>query len=93
MEKGLINNLVPVKTKDGRIWYIDISNLNLSELIKLRKELVGKSVTSIRVLDAIIHENSNTTFKETNFRKREFAEKKSGYRNRKILIKMKRKGR
>lgn len=93
MKKGLINNMIPVKTKYDNIWFIDISNLTLSELIKLKNELVGKSNISIRALDAIIHQNANTTYEETNFNKRDIEKSKLGYRNSKVLIKMKRRGR
>ena len=93
MKKGLINNMIPVKTKDDNVWFIDISNLTLSELFKLKNELVGKSNISIRALDAIIHQNANTTYEETNFNKRDIEKSKLGYRNSKVLIKMKRRGR
>lgn len=93
MKKGLINNMIPVKTKDDNVWFIDISNLTLSELFKLKNELVGKSNISIRALDAIIHQNANTTYEETNFKKRDIEKSKLGYRNSKVLIKMKRRGR
>ena len=93
MKKGLINNMIPIKTKDDNVWFIDISNLTLSELIKLKNELVGKSNISIRALDAIIHQNANTTYEETNFKKRDIEKSKLGYRNSKVLIKMKRRGR
>ncbi len=93
MKKGLLNNMIPVKTKDDNVWFIDISNLTLSELFKLKNELVGKSNISIRALDAIIHQNANTTYEETNFNKRDIEKSKLGYRNSKVLIKMKRRGR
>ena len=93
MKKGLLNNMIPVKTKDDNVWFIDISNLTLSELFKLKNELVGKSNISIRPLDAIIHQNANTTYEETNFNKRDIEKSKLGYRNSKVLIKMKRRGR
>ena len=93
MKKGLLNNMIPVKTKDDNVWFIDISNLTLSELFKLKNELVGKSNISIRALDAIIHQNANTTYEETNFNKRDIEKRKLGYRNSKVLIKMKRRGR
>ena len=85
--------MIPVKTKDDNVWFIDISNLTLSELFKLKNELVGKSNISIRALDAIIHQNANTTYEETNFNKRDIEKSKLGYRNSKVLIKMKRRGR
>ena len=93
MKKELKDNMIPVKTEDNNIWYLDISNLTLSELIKLKKELLGKSIVSIRPLDAVIHQNANTTYEESNFYKRENEKRKLGYRNSKVLIKMKRRGR
>lgn len=83
-------NIIPIETNNKGIWYMDISKLSLSELIKLRKELTNKSNVSISMLDAIIHKDSNTSYIETNFRKREFEKRKQGYRNKSVLIKMKR---
>ena len=41
-KKGLIKDMVPISVKGPNdIWYMDISNLSLSELIKLKEELKG----------------------------------------------------
>ena len=93
MNKKYIDNLIPVETIDNKICYLDISALSLSELIKLRKELSNKSNISIRPLDAIIHQNSNSTYDELNFNKRDIEKSKQGYRSQKIQIKMKRRKR
>lgn len=92
MKKDLIENMIPVETIDKKIWYIDITNLSLSELITLKNELINKSVMSVRVLDAIIHQTTNYYFEETKLEKRYNEKRKQGYRNKKVLIKMKRKG-
>ena len=90
MKKGYNGDIIPIETYNKGIWYMDVTNLTLSELIALRKELATKSNNSISVLDSIIHRNSNSSFEDTNFRKREFEKRKQGYRNKKVLIKMKR---
>ena len=93
MRKRFNGDIIPVETFNKGTWYMNVSNLSLSELIALRKELTKKSNVSISVLDSIIHRNANSDFESTNFRKREFEKRKQGYRNKKVLIKMKRRGR
>ena len=91
MKKGLMENMVPVSVHESNdIWFIDVSNLSLSELINLKKELIGYSIQSIRVLDAIIHENAGTTYEETNFTKRDTEQLKKGCRNPKAFTKRRR---
>ena len=92
MKKELMN-IIPIETNNKGIWYLDISKLSLSELIKLRKELETKSNASIRSLDAIIHHNTSSSYEDMNFKKRDMEKKKQGYRNRKVLIRMRRQGR
>ena len=76
MKKVINNNMVPIETHNKGTWFMDVSNLNLSELIKLRNELTKKSNISISVIDAIIHSNANSGYEDTNFRKREFEKRK-----------------
>ena len=90
MKKGYNGDIIPIETYNKGIWYMDVTNLTLSELIALRKELATKSNNSISVLDSIIHRNSNSSFEDTNFRKQKKKKRKQGYRNKKVLIKMKR---
>lgn len=47
-----------VKTNKKETWYLDISRLSLSELLKLRKEIYMEENT-ITVLDSIIQEDKN----------------------------------
>ncbi len=94
MRKELIANMVPISVKSPNdIWYMDISNLSLSELINLKEELKGYSNQSIRVLDAIIHKNAGTTYEETYFDSRNRKKQKEGYKNRRTYIKSKKKKR
>ena len=94
MKHELIDDMVPVSVNNMKdIWYIDVSNLSLSELIELKEDLKGYSIQSIRVLDAIIHKNAGTTFEETNFNDRQIRNMKKGCRNQKALIKLRKKNR
>ena len=90
MKKDLINKMIPVETLDKKTWYMDVNNLSLSELFKLKDELKNKSDVSIRVIDGIIR---HSTIDNYNYNKRDIEKSKQGYRNIKILMKMKRKGR
>ena len=50
------NNFIPVtvwRKNKYETWQLDISNLNLSDLIILRKTLVGYSDNGIRIIDRI----------------------------------------
>lgn len=85
-----IDNIIPIETNNKGIWFMDISQLSLSELINLRNELSKKSTVSISSLDGIIHKEAGSNSQETNFRKREYEKRKQGYRNKAVLIKMKR---
>ena len=49
------------------VWYIDISKLNLSELIELRDRLKCNSSISVRFIDGFLYENvsvNNTFYRE-----------------------------
>ena len=51
------NNFIPVtvwRKNKYETWQLDISNLNLSELIILRNTLVGYSDNGIRIIDRIV---------------------------------------
>ena len=54
----MINNkYIPIEVEGDYNWYMDITNLSLSELIKLRDQLTG--TVSYRHLDGIIYDVSN----------------------------------
>lgn len=54
----MINNkYIPFEVEGDYNWYMDVSNLSLSELIKLRDLLSG--TVSYRHIDGIIYELSN----------------------------------
>ena len=61
---------VPIKVwkeQDCDLWHLDVSNLNLSELIELRNDLLGCHDISVRVLDGILYQeykNSNYSYEE-----------------------------
>ena len=51
------NNFIPVtvwRKNKYETWQLDISNLNLSDLIILRNTLVGYSDNGIRIIDRIV---------------------------------------
>ena len=53
-----MHNYIPVETIGGKDnWYMDISNLSLSELINLRDSLKG--TISYRYLDGVIYNLTN----------------------------------
>ena len=63
------NNFIPVtvwRKNKYETWQLDISNLNLSDLIILRKTLVGYSDNGIRIIDRIV--TSHTTTDNTYYR-------------------------
>ena len=66
------NNFIPVtvwRKNKYETWQLDISNLNLSELIILRNTLVGYSDNGIRIIDRIV--TGYTTTDNTYYSKRE----------------------
>lgn len=67
MQKDFIPFIVE-DTKEE--WYIDVSNLSLSKLLNLRKELILDE-HSIRVLDAIINDKNNIYVNNTHYYDRE----------------------
>lgn len=54
MEKRLIPVEVYERGNKKQIWYVDLSNLSLSQLIELRKELLG--TISSRYIDRVIND-------------------------------------
>ena len=56
----MLENFIPIEI-DGNpntdYWHMDISNLSLSELISLKKELIG--TVSCAALDAVIYDEGN----------------------------------
>ena len=63
------NNFIPVtvwRKNKYETWQLDISNLNLSELIILRNTLVGYSDNGIRIIDRIV--TGYTTTDKTYYR-------------------------
>ena len=78
----MVNSFIPIEVSKGNNWYMDISNLSLSELIALKNELTG--TIGYAALDSVIYEKSNITFDTyNNLAKREFQ------RNKEILLKPK----
>lgn len=67
---------IPVLVMQGnkqKIWYIDISNMNISQLLMLRKSLVGVSQKSISVIDGIIkRQTPNINYREKKVSCREY---------------------
>ena len=55
------------KEQKYETWHLDVSDLNLSELISLRNTLIGNSENGVRVIDGIIAINTskiNTHYRE-----------------------------
>lgn len=52
---------IPIKVKNKRekLWYLDVSKLGLRELLELRKELLGTSENTMRVLDGLLYNKYN----------------------------------
>ena len=50
---------VMVEGRKEEKWYLDVSNLSLGELLELRKELLGTSENTIRVLDGLLKNEHN----------------------------------
>ena len=89
----MLKDFIPVEAYvDGKltVWYMDVSGLNLADLIALKKELKGRKIESISSIDAIIHNNINWNI---GYLKAERRENKKVYRNQKALIKQRRQGR
>lgn len=55
MEKRLIPVEAYERGNKRKIWYIDINNMTYSQLLKLKKELLG--TISIRTIDKAISDN------------------------------------
>lgn len=81
----LLDNMIPVSAfinDHYDIWYIDIENLNLSDLFKLRNELVKNSQISIRVLDAVILKETNSYYKPPRVKNEVYRNSKISYKKR-----------
>lgn len=55
--KGYIPVMVEGRKEEK--WYLDVSNLSLGELLELRKELLGTSENTMRVLDGLLYNKYN----------------------------------
>ena len=82
--------IVKVNNKD-KTWYLDVSDLNLSELIDLKNELVGTKGRSIQYLDAIIHDEIGYDYNDFKSIKRENKAIRSPMKKSKVYIKRMRK--
>ena len=82
--------IVKVNNKD-KTWYLDVSNLSLSELIDLKNELVGTKGHSIQYLDAIIHDEIGYDYNDFKSIKRENKAIRSPMKKSKVYIKRMRK--
>ena len=74
-----MKDFVPVEViskKNKEIWYLDVSKLSLSDLLSLRKELVGTKEDGIRVIDGIIYGEKITSKIEEDNKKRQRQVKK-----------------
>lgn len=72
------------------VGYLDVSNLSLSELIKLREKLNGSTVNSICTIDAIIKQNVGTYYDDNQIKYEKRTKQKAKYpikKNRKYLKK------
>jgi len=79
----MLNNFIPVEAKVKSkkcMWYLDVSNLGLNDLISLKSELKGyaKSVVS---LDAIIHETIDINCQDLRTERRNYKRLNGTYRN------------
>ncbi len=74
-------------------WYIDVSALSLNELIELRKELIGNKIDSVNTIDGIISKRIGYNLGDLKMSKRDAKKDSNGYKNRKALMKRRRKGR
>ena len=74
---------IPIEANDNDIWYMDVSNLSLSELISLKNQLLGG--ISYRALDKAIYDKSNITLDTYyNLTKREFQRNKMCIKSKKF---------
>ena len=63
---------IPIKTLfDPDMWYMEITNANLSELIKLKKQLNGINNDAIIMLDGMIRDNIGYSDSESKLYRRE----------------------
>ena len=88
-----MDNFIPVEANiNGKtvIWYMDISTLSLSDLIKLKEELNGTKINSFKFIDAIIHETIGYNKQDAKSIKRESKKTNRIYKKSKSLIKAKR---
>lgn len=92
------NNFIPVtvwRKNKYETWQLDISNLNLSDLIILRNTLVGYSDNGIRIIDRIVTGHTitdNTYYRECKkickrekekIKRKQIKNSKKNWRNRK----------
>ena len=71
-------------------WYLDISRLNLTDLIKLRKEILGKTNHLEAVLTEIIARESIGGYETDKTNRRKNQRLKQPIRNKKRLLNKKR---
>ena len=67
----MVSRFIPVEGNENEIWYMDISNLTLTDLIQLKKELNGNKVNSISAIDAVIHDELGYEYSDIKSIKRE----------------------
>ena len=67
----MVSRFIPVEGNENEIWYMDISNLTLTDLIQLKKELNGNKVNSISAIDAVIHNELGYEYSDIKSIKRE----------------------
>jgi len=92
----MMKDFIPVEARaNGKdtIWYMNVSSLGLNELTKLKNELKRSKVESVVQLDAIIHDLINCNRQDLKAERRENRRSNGPYRNKKALIKRKRRGR
>lgn len=86
-----MKEFIPIEVKRKRkdeTWFLDISNLSLSELIKLKNELIGISEISIPQIDKIIYDEIG---EKSNNIKVSYREYKKEEKNRKYVKKFSKK--
>lgn len=71
-------------------WYLDISNLNLTDIIKLKKEILGKSEHLETVLTKIIARESISGYETDKTNRRKSQKLKQPIRNKKRVLNKKR---
>ena len=55
-----------IKNDKYEVGYLDVSKLNLTELINLKEELIGSKVNSICSIDAIINREIGYSYDDNN---------------------------